>query len=288
MKKLFITIGVSFVFIVATSVQSSAENLIYGCYKKQNGQLRIVSNPSECRPSEVPISWNQAGEQVPPEPQGLTGVPEKNIYDQAYELFRQEKYDEVISSLVGYCASNPQDIKSQILLAKAYLEKCDLLKEQGSLQYRTLVYKPFEIGKKIILPRDQYLSEGLYICGRSYIINRRANRASRYIKKAIKFSMSPPAEYFIALGDAQFAEGINEDPTGSEREYYWSAENTYKRVFNMEIENNEKGKAYYKLGVLHLFLNEKKDAKQAFESALKFAEKESLISRIHNNMEPRK
>ena len=103
MKKLFITIGVSFVFIVATSVQSSAENLIYGCYKKQNGQLRIVSNPSECRPSEVPISWNQAGEQVPPEPQGLTGVPEKNIYDQAYELFRQEKYDEVISSLVGYC-----------------------------------------------------------------------------------------------------------------------------------------------------------------------------------------
>ena len=85
----------------------------------------------------------------------------KTFYDQSCELFRQEKYDEIISSLVGYCASNPQDIKSQILLAKAYLEKCDLLKEQGSRQYKTLVYKPFEIGKKIILPRDQYLSEGL-------------------------------------------------------------------------------------------------------------------------------
>jgi tetratricopeptide (TPR) repeat protein len=209
----------------------------------------------------------------------------KNIYDQSCELFRQEKYDEVISSLVGYCASNPQDIKSQILLAKAYLEKCDLLKEQGSQQYKTLVYKPFEMGKKIIRPRDQYLSEGLYICGRSFHINRRANRASKYLKKAIKLSMSPPAEYFIALGDAQFTEGINEDPTGFESSYYLSAKNTYKRVVDMEIENNEKGKAYYKLGVLHLYVNEKKDAKQAFESALKFAENDSLISKIHSKME---
>jgi len=209
----------------------------------------------------------------------------KSFYDQSCELFRQEKYDEVISSLVGYCASNPQDIKSQILLAKAYLEKCDLIKEQGSQQYKTLVYKPFEIGKKLILPRDQYLSEGLYICGRSLLINRRANKASRYIKKAIKFSVAPSAEYFIALGDAQFAEGIGEDPTGIESSYYMSAKNTYKRVVDMEIENNEKGKAYYKLGALHLYLNEKKAAKQAFESALKFAENDSLISRIHNNME---
>lgn len=209
----------------------------------------------------------------------------KSFYDQSCELFRQEKYNEVISSLVGYCASNPQDIKSQILLAKAYLEKCDLLKEQGSRQYKTLVYKPFEIGKKIILPRDQYLSEGLYICGRSFLINRRANRASKYIRKAIKFSMSPPAEYFIALGDAQFAEGIGEDQTGIESTYYLSAETTYKRVIHMEIENNEKGRAYYKLGVLHLYLNEKKDAKQAFESALKFAETDSLISRIHSKLD---
>lgn len=215
----------------------------------------------------------------------LQGLEGKNIYDQSCELFRQDKYDEVISSLVGYCASNPQDIKSQILLAKAYLEKCNIMKEQGSHQYKTLVYKPFEIGKKIILPRDQYLSEGLYICGRSFLINRRANRASRYIKKAIKFSMSPPAEYFIALGDAQFAEGIDEDPTGTESSYYLSAKNKYKKVVDMEIPNNEKGKAYYKLGVLYLYLNEKRDAKQAFESALKFAEKDSLITKIHSKME---
>ena len=214
----------------------------------------------------------------------LQRLEKANVYDKAYDLFSQEEYDQVISTLVGYCASNPQDIKSQILLAKAYLEKCGLLKEQDNKQYKTLVWKPFEIGKKIILPRDQYLSEGLYICGRSFLINHRANRADKYIKKAIKLSTSPPAEYFIALGDVQFAMANNEDPTGNEDSKYFAAKKTYKRVINMEIPNNEKGKAYYKLGVLHLFLNEKKDAKQAFESALQVAEANSLISRIRNKL----
>jgi len=214
----------------------------------------------------------------------LQRLEKANIYGKACDLFSQEEYDQVISTLVGYCASNPQDIKFQILLAKAYLEKCDLLKEQDNKQYKTLVWKPFEIGKKIILPRDQYLSEGLYICGRSFLINHRANKAARYIKKAIKLSTSPPAEYFIALGDVQFAMAKNEDPTGNEAFKYFAAKKTYKRVINMEIPNNEKGKAYYKLGVLHLFLNEKKDAKQAFESALQVAEANSLISRIRNKL----
>jgi len=215
----------------------------------------------------------------------LQRLEKANIYGKACDLLSQEEYDQVVSILVGYCASNPQDIKSQILLAKAYLGKCDFLKEQDNKEYKSLVYKPFEIGKKIILPRDQHLSEGLYICGRSFLINHRATRASRYIKKAIKFSMSPPAEYFIALGDTQFAQGINDDSTDTESGYYSSAKKTYKRVINMEIPNNEKGKAYYKLGVIHLYLKEKGDAKQAFESALKFAETNSLISRIHKKME---
>jgi len=215
----------------------------------------------------------------------LQRLEKASVYDKAYDLFSQEEYDQVISTLVGYCASNPQDIKSQILLAKAYLEKCDLLKEQDNKQYKTLVWKPFEIGKKIILPRDQYLSEGLYICGRSFLINHRANKANRYIKKAIKLSTPPPAEYFIALGDAQFAMAKNEDPTGNEDFKYIAAEKTYKRVIDMKILNNEKGKAYYKLGFLNLYLNKKKDAKQAFESALQFAKANSLISRIRSKLE---
>jgi tetratricopeptide (TPR) repeat protein len=159
------------------------------------------------------------------------------------------------------------------------------MKEQGSNQYKTLVYKPFEIGKKIILPRDQYLSEGLYICGRSFLINRRPNRALRYIKKAIKFSMSPPAEYFLALGDAQFSLAKQEESQNSfENDYYLTAKKQYEEILNMKISNNVKGKVYYKLGVLHLYFNEKKEAKQAFDSALKFAEKDSLISKIRSKI----
>ena len=29
-----------------------AEDIIYGCYPKNNGQLRIVDNPNLCKPSE--------------------------------------------------------------------------------------------------------------------------------------------------------------------------------------------------------------------------------------------
>ena len=48
-----------------------ANNVIYGCYQKNNGQLRIVEKPSECRASEIPISWNQVGPPGPRGPQAL-------------------------------------------------------------------------------------------------------------------------------------------------------------------------------------------------------------------------
>lgn len=276
MKKLFITIGVSFVFIVATSVQSSAENLIYGCYKKQNGQLRIVSDPSECKPSEVPISWNQAGEPVP------TGVPGKNIYDQAYDLFSQEQYDQTISLLE---TSGLNDEKSQLLLAKAYLEKSELLKQKGDKSYKVLVRKPYEIGKRILLARDQHLPEALYVCAKSFYINQRATRAIKYVKKAIKLSPAPPVEYFILLGDANFTMAKAQESKDSfENRYRIPAKKAYEKVIAMKIPNNEKGLGYYKLGIFRLYFNTKEDAKQAFESALQFAEKDSLISRIRSNL----
>lgn len=46
------------------------DGVIKACYKKVNGQLRLVKDFSECHPSELPISWNQMG---PPGPTGPTG-----------------------------------------------------------------------------------------------------------------------------------------------------------------------------------------------------------------------
>ena len=53
---------------------ASGGNVINGCFKTQNGQLRVTDG--SCLPSETPISWNQEGPQGiqgPPGPTGPTG-----------------------------------------------------------------------------------------------------------------------------------------------------------------------------------------------------------------------
>ena len=43
--------------------------VINGCYKSQNGQLRLIDPASgSCNPSEAAISWNQTGPAGPPWP----------------------------------------------------------------------------------------------------------------------------------------------------------------------------------------------------------------------------
>jgi hypothetical protein len=48
--------------------------VINGCYKSQNGQLRLIDPATDhCLPSETAISWGQTGTQGPPGPTGPTG-----------------------------------------------------------------------------------------------------------------------------------------------------------------------------------------------------------------------
>lgn len=49
------------------------DDVIDACYNGNNGQLRIVDEPDECRPSEEAISWNIEGPQGETGPQGLEG-----------------------------------------------------------------------------------------------------------------------------------------------------------------------------------------------------------------------
>jgi hypothetical protein len=49
--------------------------VINGCYKAQNGQLRLIDPATgHCLPSEKSISWNQTGTQGPPGPTGPKGA----------------------------------------------------------------------------------------------------------------------------------------------------------------------------------------------------------------------
>ena len=50
--------------------------VINGCYKSQNGQLRLIDPATDsCHPSETAISWSQTGPQGPPGPPGPQGPP---------------------------------------------------------------------------------------------------------------------------------------------------------------------------------------------------------------------
>ncbi|MBW1801599.1 MAG: hypothetical protein JRJ85_12830 [Deltaproteobacteria bacterium] len=52
MKKLFVVMVILLGFNILTVLPSrAADTVINGCYKKKNGQLRIVNGPGECRPS---------------------------------------------------------------------------------------------------------------------------------------------------------------------------------------------------------------------------------------------
>jgi hypothetical protein len=50
-----------------------AGGVIHGCYKPENGQLRIVEGDAACGPSETAIQWNATGIQGPQGPQGPIG-----------------------------------------------------------------------------------------------------------------------------------------------------------------------------------------------------------------------
>ena len=76
MKKAAILTVTAFAVLAFMGFPCQAEpNVIYGCYSKETGILRIVSGSGDCLSSvESPISWNQTGPQGPAGPAGPSGV----------------------------------------------------------------------------------------------------------------------------------------------------------------------------------------------------------------------
>jgi hypothetical protein len=61
---------------VAYATIPDAQGVIHGCYKAQNGQLRVIDpNLDSCGPSENALEWSQTGPQGPQGPKGDQGVP---------------------------------------------------------------------------------------------------------------------------------------------------------------------------------------------------------------------
>lgn len=83
MRRLILSFGVLAVFLASGAIawaaletvrSSNDDEVINACFLKGSGQLRIVSDSSECGRSETPISWNEAGPAGPPGPPGPVSV----------------------------------------------------------------------------------------------------------------------------------------------------------------------------------------------------------------------
>lgn len=129
-----------------------------------------------------------------------TSAPQSDSYAQAEALFKETKYDEVIRLLAGPANAEPYNFKLNILLAKAQVDKCAILKEKGDMSYKTLIYEPYYTGRRLH-KIDETRHEPYYIVAKSFLINNRAYKAKTTIKKALYFSPDNP-DYLLVLGDA--------------------------------------------------------------------------------------
>jgi hypothetical protein len=55
-----LTLG--FVYAGTRALASHDGSTIHGCVKNSNGQLRVVSDPGDCNPSETSLDWSQGFE----------------------------------------------------------------------------------------------------------------------------------------------------------------------------------------------------------------------------------
>ena len=217
-----------------------------------------------------------------------TQTPEDK-YSQAEILFDQEEYDQVISLLSGYCAINRTDLRANVLLAKAYLEKCSRFKREGNETWRTLVYTPYKMSTAMYAYRkdprvydfNRYLPDILYIAAKSFHLNDRSSRARKYTLKAMNLTETPRVEYLFLLADINFQEAMD----GRSKEDYSAARETYEKIVKLADSNNDKALAYYQLGLLFDKYSAKAEARESLNTALALAEKPSLTLRIQSTME---
>jgi tetratricopeptide (TPR) repeat protein len=125
-------------------------------------------------------------------------------YGQAESLFKDKRYDEVIRLLSEPANAEPGNFKLNILLAKAQIEKCAILKAKGDKSYKTLIHQPYQKGR-MLHKIDKTRPEPYYLVARSLLINNRPYKAEKAIKKALYFSPAN-AEYFVVLGDTYKAQ----------------------------------------------------------------------------------
>ena len=60
--------------VIATGGIPGTDGRIYACYNQTNGNVRIVTGPSDCRNADISIWWNQTGPAGAAGPAGVAGA----------------------------------------------------------------------------------------------------------------------------------------------------------------------------------------------------------------------
>ena len=165
-----------------------------------------------------------------------TSSPQSDTYAQAEALFKEKKYDDVILLLAGPAYAEHTNLKTNILLAKAQVEKCAILKAKGDDSYKILISQPYETGQR--LHKLQAHPEIYYIVAKSLLINHRIMRARRNIKKALRLSPNN-ADYLIVLGDANYILAEHEEDSSKAIRLFSIAKDIYQKAIEIKKDAEE-------------------------------------------------
>jgi hypothetical protein len=88
---------------VAAAQTPGTSNVIYACYQKNDGQLRRVNGPGDCKPSEISLNWTVSGIQGPKGDKGDPGPtgPQGPKGDQGIQGVKGDKGDPGVQGIQG-------------------------------------------------------------------------------------------------------------------------------------------------------------------------------------------
>jgi len=207
--------------------EHSPNAIVYGQRVKSIGEpaLRLSApTPKASLPKTEPPKMAAPVAEQEIIPASANSSPESDAYAQAEALIKEKKYDDVIRLLLGPDHVEPNDFRLNILLAKAQIEKCAILKEKKDVSYKTLIHEPYRIGRRLHKINKTH-PEPYYIVAKSLLINNRARKAGKTIKKALYYSPNN-AEYLVVLGDAW---SLLDDPRS-----FYRAKDAYERAMSLE------------------------------------------------------
>lgn len=165
MKKLTIVVGTILAILFVFGINCYAQgNVIYGCYHKHEGWLRIVRNANACRHFEIPISWNKSGPQGPMGPRGPQGIPGEQgprVYDAKKQFLGtlpspwDGSLSILIPSLSKFILLSPEsgDVDPDYPTVYLYFDKNDDCTGNSYLD-ASMRYQVIKLGSKYIIADD--------------------------------------------------------------------------------------------------------------------------------------